>query len=118
MEMYPQKQVNTRKRKISEAIAIAAMIGLLTCVVDALVAKHSHGFLPMEEQSGGIFLGMVTTVLFFISFGFGFREKSRLTTLLLIAGGGLLVGFMLVAPTMGILLYLTLLLHDMYIRPI
>jgi len=52
--------------------------------------------------------------LFFISFAFGL-EKTRVTTSLLITGGALLAVFKLVAPTMGLDLYLAIILRNLYI---
>jgi len=53
--------------------------------------------------------------LFFISFAFGLKEKTRVTTSLLITGGALLAVFKLVAPTMGLDLYLAIILRNLYI---
>jgi len=53
--------------------------------------------------------------LFFISFAFGLKEKTRVTTSLLITGGALLAVFKLVAPTLGLDLYLDIILRNLYI---
>jgi hypothetical protein len=53
--------------------------------------------------------------LFFASFGFGFRQKARITTLLLIAGGSLLAITKIVEPPLGLNLYLAIALPYVYI---
>lgn len=53
--------------------------------------------------------------MFFISFAFGLKEKTRVTTSLLITGGALLAVFKLVAPTLGLDLYLDIILRNLYI---
>jgi hypothetical protein len=50
-----------------------------------------------------------------MSFGFGFKEKTKLTTSLLIAGGALLIVSKLVEPTLGLNLYLAISLPYLYI---
>jgi hypothetical protein len=53
--------------------------------------------------------------LFFVSFGFGFRQKTRITTSLLIAGGALLAITKIIEPTLGLNLYLAIALPYVYI---
>lgn len=50
-----------------------------------------------------------------MSFGLGFKEKTKITTSLLIAGGALLVVSKLVEPTLGLNLYLAISLPYLYI---
>jgi hypothetical protein len=52
--------------------------------------------------------------MFFLSFGFAFRIKARLTTALLITGGTLLAVSKIVEPIMGSNLYLVLALPYLY----
>src|SRR5918912_1614441 len=96
-------QINVRKtKKISEVPAIAAFAILFIDTADTIIAQGRYGFLQLSDIQRGIAVGIPSIILFFISFGFGFREKSRITTSLLIAGGALLAVFKLVAPTMGL----------------
>ncbi len=48
-------------------------------------------------------------------FGFGFREKTRRTSLLLVAGGTLLAISKIVEPTMGLNLFLAVAIRPLYI---
>jgi hypothetical protein len=50
-----------------------------------------------------------------VAFGLGFRDKSRLTSLLLVAGGTLLAVCKIVEPTMGLNLFLAVALRPLYI---
>jgi hypothetical protein len=63
----------------------------------------------------GIYLGLPSIFLFFISFGFGFRKKTGVTTSLLIAGGALLAVTKIIEPTFGLNIYLALALPHVYI---
>ena len=80
----------TSKQKVSEYLAIAAIIIVLTYIVDAAVGQGKIGFLPMSEAQRGMILGLSSIILFFAAFGIGFKEKSKLTMVLLIAGGALI----------------------------
>jgi hypothetical protein len=59
--------------------------------------------------------GLPSIFLFFLSFGFGFRQKTRITTSLLIAGGALLIVSKIIEPTFGLNLYLAIALPYVYI---
>jgi hypothetical protein len=48
-------------------------------------------------------------------FGFGFRQKTRITTSLIIAGGVLLAVTKIIEPTLGLNLYLAIALPYVYI---
>lgn len=109
---------STRKKKVSELFAIIATSLVILYIADVLAAGNGNGFLPISPEQRGISLGAGAATLFFISFGIGFRVKSSLTTALLIAGGGLLVSFMLLAPRLGLLLYLVYVLQSVYILSI
>jgi hypothetical protein len=113
MQNTPQ-QVSTRGKRISEVLAMAGMAVLLTRVLDVAAGQGTDGFLPMSPQTSGIFFGVSIAILFFTSFASGFRAKSRITTSLLISGGTLLAGFMLLAPRIGLLLYLAYALQPVY----
>ncbi|MGC2572651.1 MAG: hypothetical protein WA364_14150 [Candidatus Nitrosopolaris sp.] len=87
--MYTQQ--NVRRQKISEILAIIAMVLVLIYIADAAVGKGKQGFLPMSAAERGMVFGGTSMVLFFVSFGIGIKEKSKITTGLLIAGG-LIIG--------------------------
>jgi hypothetical protein len=86
--MYLQAKIG--KRKISESFAIAAMVLLLIYISDAVVGQGRQGFLPLAAAQRGLIFGVSSIVLFFVSFGIAFKEKARITTILLIAGGALI----------------------------
>ena len=83
--MYTQQ--NVRRQKISEVLAIVAMALVLTYIADAGVGQGKQGFLPMNAAQRGKIFGGSSMILFFLSFGIGIKEKSKITTILLIAGG-------------------------------
>ncbi len=89
------------KKKVSEITAVAAMILLLTYLVDAAVGQGEVGFLPMDEKERGMIFGLSTITLFFVAFGVGIREKSAITTILLIVGGVLIGTSVLAASLMA-----------------
>ena|SRR5919198_449573 len=84
------KQTKLGKNKISELVAIAAMVLLLIYIADAAVGQGKQGFLPMTAAQRGITFGASSIILFFVSFGIAFREKARVSTILLIIGGTLI----------------------------
>ena len=86
--MYSQE--NVRRQKISEVLAIVAMALVLTYITDAAVGRGKEGFLPMNAAYRGMIFGTSSIILFFLSFGIGIREKSKITTILLIAGGAII----------------------------
>src|ERR687887_651418 len=88
MSRYLQTKLG--KNKISELVAIAAMVLLLIYIADAAVGQGKQGFLPMTAAQRGITFGASSIILFFVSFGIGFREKARISTILLIIGGALI----------------------------
>ena len=98
--MYLQTKI--RRKTVSEVLAIIAMVLLLTYIADAAVAKGSkQGFLPMTAPQRGMIFGGSTIILFFLSFGIGFGQKSRITTVLLIAGGVIIAASILGASAMA-----------------
>ena len=69
-------EINSKKTRISEAFTIAAMIVLSIDTANTFVGQGGYGFLsPLNDQQIGILLGIPSIILFFVSFGFGFREK-------------------------------------------
>ena len=98
--MYLQTKI--KRKRISEILAIVAMVLLLTYIADAAVAQgNKQGFLPMSAAQRGMIFGGSTIILFFLSFGIGFGEKTKITTILLIAGGALIGTSVLGASAMA-----------------
>jgi hypothetical protein len=84
-------QINLRKRKsISELLAVVAIILLILDTANTFTSQGGNGFLHLTDRQSGIYLGLPSVFLFFASFGIGFRQKTRLTASLLMAGGALL----------------------------
>lgn len=112
MQKIPQ-QDNRRAKKISEILAIAGIGALIIRILDIIKeGQGSQGFIPLNPQASGIVFGITIAIL--LSFGFGFRAKTKITTSLLASGGILLSGFMMLAPKIGLLLYLALVLQPVY----
>jgi hypothetical protein len=108
-------QIHTDKRKaVSEILAIVALTLLTIDTTNTLISSGTYGFLPLTDQQTGIYLGLPSVIIFFLSFGFAFRIKARITTLSLIAGGLLLAVSKIVEPIMGSNLYLVLALPYLY----
>jgi len=102
-------------KRISEILAIVA-IGLLTIdTAGTFIAQGGSRLLPLTDQQSGILRGISSIILFFLSFGFGFRQKTRITTILLIAGGAMLAVSKLLEPIMGLNLFLAIALPYLYI---
>ena len=55
----------------------------------------------MSVAQRGMIFGGSTIILFFVSFGIGFGEKTKITTILLIAGGALIGTSVLGASAMA-----------------
>jgi hypothetical protein len=108
-------QNDTRKRKTSEILAIIAITLLVIDTAGTFLAQGGRRFLPLTDQQSGILLGISSIILFFLSFGIGYRQKTRITTVLLIAGGLILAVSKLIEPTMGLNLFLALALPYLYI---
>jgi len=98
---YKLIRSESAKKKISEITAVAAMVLLLTYLIDAAVGQGEVGFLPMSEKERGMIFGLSTIILFFVAFGVGIREKSTITTVLLIVGGVLIGTSVLAASLMA-----------------
>jgi hypothetical protein len=112
--MYYIKSDLTKKR-ISEILAIVAIVLLSIDSGETFIAQGGKRFLPLTDQQSGVLLGISSIILFFLSFGFGFRQKARVTTVLLIAGGAILVVSKLIEPTMRLNLYLAVALPYIYL---
>jgi hypothetical protein len=97
------------RRKASELLAMAAMSVLFLFLADT-VAK----FLPLNEVERGRTEGLPAILLFIASFVVGFKEKTRVTTVLLIAGGSFLLVFVTLA-TMAQLMVLYWALSTLFI---
>jgi hypothetical protein len=80
-------QQRFRRQQISEVLAIVAMALVMIYIADAVVGQGKQGFLPMSPAERGMIFGTSSIILFFLSFGIGIKETSKLTTILLIAGG-------------------------------
>jgi len=107
--------VRRHEKRISEILAIVAIVLLSMDTVGTFIAQGGDRFLPLTDQQSGILLGISSIILFFLSFGFGFRQKARITTVLLTAGGAILAVSKLVEPTMGLNLFLALALPYLYV---
>jgi hypothetical protein len=70
--------------------------------------------LYLTDRQSGIYLGLASVILFFVSFGFGFRQRARITTSLLILGGALLAVTKIIEPILGLNLYLAIALPYVY----
>lgn len=114
MAYTQQINPNNKKIMISNILATAAMALLLTDTTDTFIAQGRQGLLPLNDQQRGISLGVSSIILFFLSFELGFGQRTRLTTLLFIAGGALLVSSKLVEPRIGLNLFLVVALPYAY----
>ncbi len=111
-----QTKIISKKTRISEVLAIAGIMFLSIDMANTFIGQGEYGFLsPLNDQQSGILLGIPSIILFFVAFGFGFGDKSRLTSLLLITGGTLLAVSKMVEPTMGLNLFLVVALRPLYI---
>jgi len=109
-------QISSKKRRISKLFAIAGLILLSIDTTNTFIGQGTYGFSsPLNDQQSGVLLGIPSVILFFLCFAVGFRQRSRLTTLLLISGGALLATSKLVEPTLGLNLFLAIVLRPLYI---
>jgi hypothetical protein len=85
----------TTRGKISAGIAaIALALALILVVTGTEYANKT--FLGMNHEQTGQRFGATSIILFILAFGIGFRQKSSLTTSLLIAGGGLYIAYLII----------------------
>lgn len=83
--------LTTSKRvRISEGMIIIALILLLIYGADVAVGKGKVGFLPMNEFTRGISLGLTSIVLSILAFIISLGMESKLTSILLIINGVLI----------------------------
>jgi hypothetical protein len=82
--------------------------------VNTFTSQGENGFSYLTDRQSGIYLGLPSVFLFFVSFGFGFRQKTRITTSLLIAGGVLLAVTKIIEPIFGLNLYLAIAVTPVY----
>ena len=108
-------QNDRRKRRTSEIFAIVAIILLVIDTAGTFLAQGGTRFLPLTDQQSGILLGISSIILFFLSFGIGYRQKTRITTVLLIVDGLILAVSKLIEPTMGLNLFLAVALPYLYV---
>jgi hypothetical protein len=104
-----------RRKSVSGILAVAAIILLTVDTINTFTSQGGNGFLNLTDRQSGIYLGLSSIFLFFVSFGFGFRQKTRIATSLLIAGGALLAITKIIEPTLGLNLYLAIALPYVYI---
>ena len=72
------EQINLKKRKsISEVLAVAATTLLTIDTVNTFTSQDGNGFLYLTDRQSEIYLGLPSIFLFFVSFGFGFRQKQE-----------------------------------------
>jgi hypothetical protein len=95
------EQIKSKRKKISEVFAIAAMILLLVYISDAAVGQGKQGFLPLNAAQRGMLLGSSSIILFLLSFGIGIAQKTKITTILLIVGGAIIATSVLAASAMA-----------------
>jgi hypothetical protein len=100
---------------VSDVLAVAALILLTVDTINTFTSRGGYGFLGLTDRQSGIYLGLSSIFLFFASFGFGFKQKTRISSLFLIAGGSLLALTKIVEPTLGLNLYLAIALPYVYI---
>jgi hypothetical protein len=63
------EQINLKKRKsISEVLAVAAITLLIIDTVNTFTSQDGNGFLYLTDRQSGIYLGLPSIFLFFVSF--------------------------------------------------
>ncbi|MEM2856910.1 MAG: hypothetical protein QW416_07410 [Candidatus Nitrosocaldaceae archaeon] len=80
--------VSSRVR-VAEGLSIVALIMLIIYGIDALVVEG--GFLPMDEMSRGMIFGGGAVALSIAAFFISLKERSKLTSVLLIINGVLIL---------------------------
>ena len=90
-----------KKKMASEIMVIAGMAILLIYILDAMVGAGETGFLPMTAEERGRTFGTSSMILFLVSFGVGYKERSLPLTSLLISGGALMGTSVLFASAMA-----------------
>jgi hypothetical protein len=63
------EQINLKQRKsISEVLAVAAITLLIIDTVNTFTSQDGNGFLYLTDRQSGIYLGLPSIFLFFVSF--------------------------------------------------
>lgn len=76
---------------ISRLIAAVSTILLLTYLADAISQESSEtGFILVDSEVKGGFFGITSAILFIAAFVLEFRERSMITSVLLISSGALM----------------------------
>ena len=114
MMTTPSNPKLKRRKSISEALSISAIILLTIDTVNTFTSQGENGFSYLTDRQSGIYPGLPSVFLFFVSFGFGFRQKTRITTSLLIAGGVILAVTKIIEPIFGLNLYLAIVVTQVY----
>lgn len=83
--------VTTQKVRVAEGLSIAALILLLIYGVDAAVGQGKTGFLPMDEMARGIAFGGGAVALSIAAFFVSLKERSNITSILLLVNGILII---------------------------
>ncbi len=107
-------QTIPKKKKISEFLAVVGIILLILDTINTFTSQHGYGFLYLTNQSG-IAIGIPSIIMLFVSYGFGFRQRSKITTSLIIFGGALLAISKMIEPEFHLNLYLALALPYLFI---
>lgn len=68
----------------------------------------------MDTQHKGPIFVVLPVFLFLETFGIGYKVRSKLTSILLIVGGAMVITFWLVVPSMGWFLYFYIVLRSIY----
>ncbi|RMF32299.1 MAG: hypothetical protein D6752_00400 [Candidatus Nitrosothermus koennekii] len=77
--------------RIAEGLSIAGLILLIIYGADAAVGQGKTGFLPMDEMTRGIGFGGGAVALSIAAFFVSLRERSNITSILLIINGILIL---------------------------
>jgi ABC-type nitrate/sulfonate/bicarbonate transport system permease component len=86
--MFKQEQItspNRRRSKLSQVLAGTALALFSILVIDTIMSQGGLGFLSMDTRYKGPIFGISSEILFFASFGIGYKQRSRLASLLLLA---------------------------------
>ncbi|MDF0682684.1 MAG: hypothetical protein P0116_17125 [Candidatus Nitrosocosmicus sp.] len=81
------------KKILSEILASAALILLVTYILDANISMSNNveeGFLPLSAEELGMIFWTGSIILFLISFIIGLKVSSKVLTGMLLIGGGIL----------------------------
>jgi hypothetical protein len=87
--MYTQSEIK-RSEKASWLLTVIAMGLMLTYIVDAALERVSSDLLLLVEKDRAAIFGTTPIILFFAAFGIGLKSQSRITGVLLIAGGAIM----------------------------